>query len=244
MYTREAIEQANEKGLKPKPWVKTSLAPGSQVVTDYLVKSGLQEHLDAVGFDLVGYGCTTCIGNSGPLPDTAIQAQAQGRLQVAVLSGNRNFPGRVHPQLEAGFLASPPLVVAFALAGDVERDILADEIAPGVRLSDLWPSGADIDAALALAQDAGDYAAAYDTAEASASWRDLEAPATPLFPWDPASTYIRRPPFADFAAPLGNRITAAPILVLGDDILGQVLRCVRGIEVTEDKVSIEAMKAE
>ncbi len=210
--------KARALGLRPPAHVKTSLAPGSPTAERYLRRAGLLEDLEALGFGIVGYGCTTCIGNSGPLPDTAIQAQAQGRLQVAVLSGNRNFPGRVHPQLEAGFLASPPLVVAFALAGDVERDILADEIAPGVRLSDLWPSGADIDAALALAQDAGDYAAAYDAAEASASWRDLEAPATPLFPWDPASTYIRRPPFADFAAPRGNRITAAPILVLGDDI--------------------------
>lgn len=210
--------KARALGLRPPAHVKTSLAPGSPTAERYLRRAGLLEDLEAVGFGIVGYGCTTCIGNSGPLPDTAIQAQAQGRLQVAVLSGNRNFPGRVHPQLEAGFLASPPLVVAFALAGDVERDILADEIAPGVRLSDLWPTGAEIDAALAQAQDSADYAAAYDRAEASALWRDLDAPATPLFPWDPASTYIRRPPFAGFAAPRDIRISAAPILVLGDDI--------------------------
>ena len=210
--------KARALGLRPPAHVKTSLAPGSPTAERYLRRAGLLEDLEAVGFGIVGYGCTTCIGNSGPLPDTAIQAQAEVRLPVAVLSGNRNFPGRVHPQLEAGFLASPPLVVAFALAGDVERDILADEIAPGVRLSDLWPTGAEIDAALALAQDADDYATAYDQAEASALWRDLDAPATPLFPWDPASTYIRRPPFADFPAARDSRISAAPILVLGDDI--------------------------
>ena len=210
--------KARALGLTPPPHVKTSLAPGSPTAERYLERAGLLADLEAVGFGIVGYGCTTCIGNSGPLPDTAIQAQAQGRLQVAVLSGNRNFPGRVHPQLEAGFLASPPLVVAFALAGDVERNILTDEIAPGVHLADLWPTGAEIDAALALALDSADYAAAYDGAEASRLWGDLDAPATPLFPWDPASTYIRRPPFADFAAPRDARITAAPILVLGDDI--------------------------
>ncbi|WP_295044526.1 aconitate hydratase AcnA [uncultured Paracoccus sp.] len=210
--------KARALGLRPPAHVKTSLAPGSPTAERYLRRAGLLEDLEAVGFGIVGYGCTTCIGNSGPLPDMAIQAQADGRLQVAVLSGNRNFPGRVHPQLEAGFLASPPLVVAFALAGDVERDILHDEIAPGVRLPDLWPTGAEIDAALALAQDSTDYAAAYDQAEASRLWHDLDAPTTPLFPWDPASTYIRRPPFADFAAPRGDRISAAPILVLGDDI--------------------------
>ncbi|MGN7868475.1 aconitate hydratase AcnA [Paracoccus sp. 22332] len=210
--------KARALGLRPPAHVKTSLAPGSPTAERYLRRAGLLEDLEAVGFGIVGYGCTTCIGNSGPLPDSAVRAQADGRLQVAVLSGNRNFPGRVHPQLEAGFLASPPLVVAFALAGDVERDILHDDIAPGVRLSDLWPTGADIDAALALAQDSADYAAAYDQAEASRLWRDLDAPATPLFPWDPASTYIRRPPFAAFPAPRDTRISAAPILVLGDDI--------------------------
>ncbi len=210
--------KARALGLCPPAHVKTSLAPGSPTAERYLRRAGLLEDLEAMGFGIVGYGCTTCIGNSGPLPDMAIQAQAEGRLQVAVLSGNRNFPGRVHPQLEAGFLASPPLVVAFALAGDVERDILHDPIAPGVHLSDLWPTGAEIDAALAQAMDSADYQAAYDGAEASTLWHDLDAPATPLFPWDPASTYIRRPPFAGFAGSRDPRIRAAPILVLGDDI--------------------------
>ncbi|MBD9529800.1 aconitate hydratase AcnA [Paracoccus sp. PAR01] len=210
--------KARALGLKPPAHVKTSMAPGSPTSQRYLDRAGLLSDLEAVGFGIVGYGCTTCIGNSGPLPDSAIEAQAEGRLQVAVLSGNRNFPGRVHPQLEAGFLASPPLVVAFALAGDVERDILHDEIAPGVHLSDLWPKGEEIDTALALARNAGDFAAAYDRAEASELWRDLDAPDTALFPWDPASTYIRRPPFADFAKPRAQWIMAAPILVVGDDI--------------------------
>ena len=210
--------KARALGLKPPAHVKTSLAPGSPAAQRYLERAGLLADLEAVGFGIVGFGCTTCIGNSGPLPDSAIQAQAAGRLQVAVLSGNRNFPGRVHPQLAAGFLASPPLVVAFALAGDVERDILADEIAPGVHLADLWPSGAEIDAALAKAADPDDYAAAYDHAEASRLWRDLDAPDRPLFPWDPSSTYIRRPPFADFPRPRPHRISAVPILSLGDDV--------------------------
>ena len=210
--------KARALGLRPPAHVKTSLAPGSPAAQRYLERAGLLADLEAVGFGIVGFGCTTCIGNSGPLPDSAIQAQAAGRLQVAVLSGNRNFPGRVHPQLAAGFLASPPLVVAFALAGDVERDILRDQIAPGVHLADLWPSGAEIDAALAKAADPDDYAAAYDHAEASRLWRDLDAPDRPLFPWDPSSTYIRRPPFADFPRPRPHRISAVPILSLGDDV--------------------------
>ncbi|MBV0891174.1 aconitate hydratase AcnA [Paracoccus sp. Z118] len=211
--------KARERGLTPPAWVKTSLAPGSPTAERYLRRSGLLPDLEAVGFGIVGFGCTTCIGNSGDLTPLSQEAMAEGRLQTAVLSGNRNFPGRVHPQLEAGFLASPPLVVAFALAGDVERDILRDEIAPGVRLSDLWPTGAEIDAALAAAIDPGDFAQAYGEAEASRLWADLDAPTTPLFPWDEASTYIRRPPFAAFGegTRLGSYI-ARPLLVLGDDI--------------------------
>ncbi len=141
-----------------------------------------------------------------------------------MLSGNRNFPGRVHPQLEAGFLASPPLVVAFALAGDVNRDILADPIgrsASGaeIRLADLWPTGAEIDTTLAAAVDPADYAAAYDRAEASEDWARLDAPESPLFPWDEASTYIRRPPFAGFGASTRLGVYRAhPLIVLGDDI--------------------------
>jgi aconitate hydratase len=217
--------KARALGLAPPPWVKTSLAPGSPTAERYLRRAGLLEDLEAVGFGIVGYGCTTCIGNSGPLPAVVEQAMAErGIVPVAVLSGNRNVPGRVHPQLEAGFLASPPLVVAFALAGDVNRDILADPIAHGssgaaIRLADLWPTGDEIDAALAKAIDAADYGPSYDAAEASETWRVLDAPATALFPWDPGSTYIRRPPFAGFGN--GTRLgayAAHPLLVLGDDI--------------------------
>ncbi|PVE24827.1 aconitate hydratase AcnA [Microvirga sp. KLBC 81] len=217
--------KARRFGLTPPAWVKTSLAPGSPAAELYLRRAGLLKDLEAVGFGIVGYGCTTCIGNSGPLPAIIEQAMTEwGILPVAVLSGNRNFPGRVHPQLEAGFLASPPLVVAFALAGDVNRNILVDPIgraASGeeIRLADLWPSGDEIDAALSTAMNAGDYDVSYERAEASETWRVLDAPATDLFPWDPGSTYIRRPPFAGFGkGTLLGTYAAHPLLVLGDDI--------------------------
>jgi aconitate hydratase len=217
--------KARRRGLKPPAWVKTSLAPGSPTAERYLRRAGLLEDLEALGFGIVGYGCTTCIGNSGPLTGDIVSAMDErGILPVAVLSGNRNFPGRVHPQLEAGFLASPPLVVAFAIAGNVARNILVDPIARSssgeeIRLSDLWPSGAEIDAALAAAADIDDYDVAYRNAEASVNWRNLDAPSEPLFEWDAASTYIRRPPFAGFGS--GSRLgsyRAHPILVVGDDI--------------------------
>ncbi len=217
--------KARRFGLTPPAWVKTSLAPGSPTAERYLRRAGLLEDLESVGFGIVGYGCTTCIGNSGPLPPVIEQAMAErGIVPVAVLSGNRNFPGRVHPQLEAGFLASPPLVVAFALAGDVNRDVLTDPVGRSpagedIRLADLWPSGDEIDAALALARDAGDYDTSYDQAEASETWRVLDAPATALFPWNESSTYIRRPPFAGFGkGTLLGTYAAHPLLVLGDDI--------------------------
>jgi len=217
--------KARAFGLTPPAWVKTSLAPGSPTAERYLRRAGLLEDLEAVGFGIVGYGCTTCIGNSGPLPAVIEQAMTErGIVPVAVLSGNRNFPGRVHPQLEAGFLASPPLVVAFALAGDVNRDILADPIARSssgkdIRLADLWPTGDEIDAALAMAIDARDYDTSYEAAEASDTWRVLDAPGTPLFPWNENSTYIRRPPFAGFGkGTLLGSYAAHPLLVLGDDI--------------------------
>jgi aconitate hydratase len=217
--------KARRLGLTPPAWVKTSLAPGSPTAERYLRRAGLLEDLEAVGFGIVGYGCTTCIGNSGPLPAIVERAMAErGILPVAVLSGNRNFPGRVHPQLEAGFLASPPLVVAFALAGDVNRDILSDPLGRSssgeeIRLADLWPTGDEIDAALAMAIDAADFDTAYDEAEASETWQVLDAPATPLFPWNEGSTYIRRPPFAGFGkGTLLGSYAAHPLLVLGDDI--------------------------
>ncbi|MGW1424221.1 aconitate hydratase AcnA [Bradyrhizobium manausense] len=217
--------KARQHGLTPPAWVKTSLAPGSPTAEAYLRRAGLMDDLDALGFGIVGYGCTTCIGNSGPLAPAMVEAMTLQKIApVAVLSGNRNFPGRVHSQVENGFLASPPLVVAFALAGDARRDILNDPIgrnAAGrdVRLADLWPTGAEIDGALAKARDVRDYATAYDAAEASADWAALDAPGAALFPWDQASTYIRRPPFASLGK--GTRLghyAATPLLVLGDDI--------------------------
>jgi aconitate hydratase len=218
--------KARALGMSPRPWVKTSLAPGSPTAARYLARSGLLDDLEALGFGIVGYGCTTCIGNSGALTTQIADALGSGRdvTPVAVLSGNRNFPGRVHPDLDAGFLASPPMVVAFALAGDADRDILTDPIAKAVdgrevRLADLWPSGAAIDAAMAAALDHRDIARAYDEAEASVAWDALTAPSTALWPWDAVSTYIRRPPFANASEPSRLGIyTARPLLVLGDDM--------------------------
>ena len=217
--------KARQLGLTPRNWVKTSLAPGSPTAVRYLQRAGLLADLEALGFAIVGFGCTTCIGNSGPLtPGIESAITGRGIVPVAVLSGNRNFPGRVHPRLEAAFLGSPPLVVAFALAGDVNRNILADPLGTTpagtpVRLADIWPSGPEIDAALAQARDPHDYSAAYDHAERSAEWEALAAPGSALFPWDEASTYLRRPPFAAFGAAtrLGS-YDAHPLLVLGDDI--------------------------
>jgi aconitate hydratase len=190
-----------------------------------LKRAGLLEDLEALGFAITGYGCTVCIGNSGPLPDLVTAAMnRKAVIPVGILSGNRNFPGRVHPLIEDAFLASPPLVVAYALAGDAARDISTDPIAIAkdgreVMLADLWPTGAEIDAIAAYALHAGDYGPAYDSAEANPSWVALEAPTGALYPWDENSTYLRRPPFAqiDADARLGH-YTATPILVLGDDV--------------------------
>ncbi|TCU37201.1 aconitate hydratase AcnA [Rhizobium azibense] len=216
---------ARAYGLHPPHWVKTSLAPGSPTAERYLRRSGLLDDLQAVGFGIVGYGCTTCIGNSGPLTEPISQAMSErGILPVAVLSGNRNFPGRVHPELVAGFLASPPMVIAFALAGTVDLDIMTGVIGfsqtgEAVTLSMLWPKSSEIDDALALAADAGDFMPAYGEAEASRVWQELDAPKTTIFPWDEASTYIRRPPFADIGkGSLLGSYKARPLLVLGDDI--------------------------
>ncbi|MBY5825890.1 aconitate hydratase AcnA [Rhizobium leguminosarum] len=217
--------KARAYGLKPPSWVKTSLGPGSPTAERYLKRSGLLDDLESVGFAIVGYGCTTCIGNSGPLTDEISRAMTDRNiLPVAVLSGNRNFPGRVHPQLEAGFLASPPLVVAFALAGTVEIDLSRDVIGQSpegddITLSMLWPTSEEIDEAVLGSVDASDFLPAYAEAEASEAWRTLDAPRTTLFPWDEASTYIRRPPFAGFGkGTLLGIYEALPILVLGDDI--------------------------
>lgn len=216
--------KARRFGLKPPQWVKTSLAPGSPAAGRYLRRTGLLDDLSATGFDIVGFGCTTCIGNSGALTPDATAAAEKGTMLAAVLSGNRNFPGRIHPQIEAGYLASPPLVVAYALAGSVKQDITAEPIGHGpdgaaVFLHDLWPSSAEIDAMLVQTAEPGDFSAAFTEATANKAWAGLQAPDGVLFPWDEASTYVRRPPFVSFSQKnrLGN-YAATPLLILGDDI--------------------------
>ncbi len=215
--------KARAKGLTPPDWVKTSLAPGSPSAASFLARAGLLEDLDAVGFGIVGFGCTTCIGNSGPLPDAVEAAMADGKAVTAVLSGNRNFPGRVHAKLDLGFLASPPMVVAFALLGHVRADILNDPIghtAEGpVTLADLWPSAQEVEAAMALAFVSADVRADFQTALANPDWAALPAPDTQQFPWDPSSRSLRRPKFARAVLrPTLGAFNARPLLVLGDDI--------------------------
>ncbi|HEX8300807.1 aconitate hydratase AcnA [Sphingomonas sp.] len=212
-------------GLSTPAWVKTSLAPGSPAAEALLRRAGLMDPLEALGFGVVGIGCTTCIGNSGPLLLVMAQAVRDGIEPVAVLSGNRNFPGRVHPDIGSSFLVSPPMVVAFALAGDTWRDIANDPIgtAPDgthVMLAAIWPDSAEIEAVLAGARDPADVQASYAAAEANPEWRALDAPKGLRFPWNPASTYLRPPPFVWPATtgPLRPGAQARPLLVLGDDI--------------------------
>jgi aconitate hydratase len=195
---------AVRRGLKPKSWVKTSLSPGSRVVADYLAKSGLQASLDALGFHLAGFGCMTCMGNSGPLPAPVAEAIESGGLTaVAVLSGNRNFEGRVHPAVRANFLASPPLVVAYALAGTVLADLASEplgEDAGGepVFLRDIWPDGAEIRKVIGEVITPQLFRERYATLlEGTPEWRTLQGGAGKTFPWKPGSTFIRRPPFFD-----------------------------------------------
>ncbi len=216
--------KARALGLKPPVWTKTVLAPGSPTAERMLTRAGLLADLEALGFGIAGYGCAVCIGNSGQLTDAMTEASGQGVRPAAVLSGNRNFPGRVHPLVDDAFLASPALVIAYALLGDAARDVTRDPLGftldgKPIHLADLWPSGAEIDAASAAAMRRDDYAAAYDAAEDSADWAALDAPTTPLYPWDVRSTYLRRPPFAriEGESRLGS-YAAHPLLVLGDDI--------------------------
>jgi aconitate hydratase len=216
--------KARARGLRPRSYVKTSLAPGSPTAERFLRRAGLLEDLEALGFAIVGYGCTTCIGNSGALlPEVANELGRPGFRPVAVLSGNRNFPGRVHPDIENGFLASPPLVIAFALAGTVDLDITRDAIGVGadgspVRLEDLWPRGEEIDAACAKGWDVADFDAAYREAATRKVWLALDAPRASRFPWDPQSTYLRRPPFVQAAARPAAVGLARSLLVFGDDL--------------------------
>ncbi|WP_225216869.1 aconitate hydratase AcnA [Arthrobacter pullicola] len=217
--------KARQLGLRPAPWVKTSLAPGSPAASSYLSRSGLLEDLGAVGFDIVGFGCTTCIGNPGPLQGSVKSNVDAGRVRaVAVLSGNRNFPGRVHPDLDLGFIMSPPLVVAYALAGRADVDLTTYDFLAGtgqapLRLADLLPDQAEIDAVWERGQDPADFARDFSVAVRNPMWSRLEAPDGPLFPWAEDSTILRRPPFASVSegSQLG-RYTAHPLLVLGDDI--------------------------
>ncbi|QRM56983.1 aconitate hydratase AcnA [Sinorhizobium sp. BG8] len=216
--------KARKFGLLPPHWVKTSLAPGSPAAERLLRRAGLLDDLEAVGFGIVGFGCTTCIGNSGPLHPDMEQALLNGTVAAAVLSGNRNFPGRVHPALQYGFIASPPLVVAFALCGRIVADIASQQFgtAPDgtpIVLKDLWPSEDEIEATLRTGACASDFADAFAEAEQNEAWSALAAPRSVLFPWDEHSTYIRRPPFAskNMKSRLG-KYCASPLIVLDDDM--------------------------
>ncbi|MEP3050613.1 MAG: aconitate hydratase AcnA [Erythrobacter sp.] len=222
-------KKANERGMLPKPWVKTSLAPGSQVVTDYLVKSGLQDDLDAIGFDLVGYGCTTCIGNSGPLAAPISKAiNGNDIVAASVLSGNRNFEGRVSQDVRANFLASPPLVVAYALKGTVTEDITTtplgqDQDGNDVMLADLWPTNAEVAEHRAANIDRSmfenRYANVYDGDE---HWQAITVEPSDTYQWRAGSTYIANPPYFDgmdiTPAPIEDIVDAKPLAVLGDSV--------------------------
>jgi aconitate hydratase len=220
--------KANEKGLKPKPWVKTSLAPGSQVVTDYLTKSGLQADLNALGFNLAGYGCTTCIGNSGPLPEAISKAiQQHDLIAAAVLSGNRNFEGRVNPDVRANYLASPPLVVAYALAGTMKVNLAAEPIGIGkggapVYLRDIWPSSAEIAEYVRAFVTPDMFKARYaDVFKGDARWQAVGGSITGrTYEWDRGSTYVRKPPFFEG---LDGGAAAAVADIEGARILGLFL---------------------
>lgn len=217
--------KARALGLRPAAWVKTSLAPGSPAAASYLARAGLAEDLSAMGFDIVGYGCTTCIGNAGPLTEPIVAAQTRKESKaVAVLSGNRNFPGRVHPELDLSFIMSPALVVVFALAGDAERNLKSEavQISPDGRqifLADLWPTREEIQAHVALGAARDDFQRDFRAASQNPVWRALPTASTALFPWRADSTTLRRPPFASASegTQLG-RFSAYPLLVLGDDI--------------------------
>jgi aconitate hydratase len=215
-------KKARALGLRPAAWVKTSLAPGSPAAAGYLRSAGVLEDLEALGFGIVGYGCTTCIGNSGPLTAPMRALLERGGKPVAILSGNRNFAGRVHPDLERAFLVSPPLVVAYAIAGDASRNFDVEPVGTSafgspVFLRDLWPGSVEIDRALRL--DASAFRSDFEAAARNPAWHALPAPAGARFPWDPASNYLQRPPFASNSqgSQLGS-YTAFPLLVLGDDV--------------------------
>ena len=222
-------KKAVERGLKRKPWVKSSLAPGSKVVTEYYRRAGLDTYLDELGFNLVGYGCTTCIGNSGPLPDAIASAVTEGELVVcAVLSGNRNFEARIHGDVKANYLASPPLVVAYALAGRMDIDLLTeplgqDDDGNDVYLRDIWPSSEEIDRTVAGSVEGAMFTRTYaDVFTGDDRWRALDTPSGDLFAWEPDSTYVRLPPyFAGMSREPGtveDVVGARCLVILGDSV--------------------------
>jgi aconitate hydratase len=221
--------KARAFGLKPKPWVKTSLAPGSQVVTDYLTKMKLQDDLDSIGFNLVGYGCTTCIGNSGPLPAPISKAINENDLVAAsVISGNRNFEGRVSPDVRANFLASPPLVVAYALKGTVREDITTTPIGfaedgKPVMLKDIWPTNHEIADMISSVIDSEMYRTRYaNVFEGDRKWRAITIEGSDTYTWSSGSTYVQNPPYFEgmsmTPAPVGDIRDARPLAILGDSI--------------------------
>jgi aconitate hydratase len=222
-------KKAVEKGLRPKPWVKTSLAPGSKVVTRYYEEAGLTPYLDQLGFQLVGYGCTTCIGNSGPLPEPISNAiQQNGLVAASVLSGNRNFEGRIHPDVRANYLASPPLVVAYALAGRIDIDLQKEPLGESqdgqpVYLRDVWPSQQEVDTVLRQALRSEMFQHEYaDVFTGDERWRGLPVPEGATYDWDAQSTYIKHPPYFEgmtLAPPPVEPIRGARVLaLLGDSV--------------------------
>lgn len=227
-------KKAVEKGLKRKPWVKSSLAPGSKVVTSYLEQAGLQKYLDELGFELVGYGCTTCIGNSGPLLDPVANTVAENDLIVsAVLSGNRNFEGRVHPQVKANWLASPPLVVAFALAGTTQIDLTKEPLAHDskgqpIYLKDIWPTNAEIAAEVNKVSDQMFRKQYADVFSGPEEWQKMEIPTGQTYTWSPDSTYIQHPPFFDNMKPAPEKV---------QDIKGARILALLGDSITTDHIS-------
>ncbi len=228
-------KKAVERGLHVKPWVKTSLAPGSKVVTDYLQAAGLTPYLEKLNFHLVGYGCTTCIGNSGPLPDAIGAAIKDNNLiAVAVLSGNRNFEGRIHPLVRANYLASPPLVVAYALAGRMDMDLTTESLGNDpagkpVYLKDIWPTPQEIESAVRSSVSTSQYSKQYsEVFEGDAHWKSMPVPKGDIYQWDPKSTYIKLPPFFD------NMPKTPPALA---DIHGAKVLAILGDSVTTDHIS-------
>jgi aconitate hydratase len=226
---------AVERGLTSKPWVKTTLAPGSKVVTDYYEKAGLTPYLDKLGFNTVGYGCTTCIGNSGPLPTEVSAAVNEGDLAVvSVLSGNRNFEGRINPDIKMNYLASPPLVVAYALAGTMDLDITTEPLGTDpdgkpVYLQEIWPTPADVARVVGEAITEKMYADSYaDVFAGDERWQAIPVPAGDAFTWDPASTYVRKAPYFD-------GMTREPLPLT--DITGAKVLAVLGDSVTTDHIS-------